>query len=350
MNPTEALKRSIIRAAESELLPDRVLRFGIRRLLAGRLRITEPERSADEIHRFLERVESGPIALVPDKANAQHYEVPAEFFQFMLGPALKYSSCYWEGATQDLGSAEKNSLDRTCENALLSDGQRVLELGCGWGSLTLHMATRFPNSEIVAVSNSAGQRGYILEKARQAGLKNLEVITADINDFEPQGTFDRVVSVEMFEHLRNHALMLQRIERWLREEGRLLVHIFVTSGHPYLFEDEGEDDWMARNFFSGGVMPSDDLLLRYQNELVVERQWRWSGVHYQRTLEAWLARLDERREQAEGCLARSGEAQPKVAAQRWRMFLMACSELFGYDGGRQWYVSHYRFRKRAESR
>lgn len=344
----DVLVSSLLNAAEREWLPDPVIRAGIRTLLRSRLEVTsgDPELVAEEKHEFLQSMMSGAIAEAAKEANLQHYEVPSDFFLLMLGPALKYSSCYWEPGCTTLAEAESESLRRTCVNAELDDGQRILELGCGWGSLSLWMASHYPQSKITSVSNSSSQREFILAEAQQRGISNLEVITADINNFQPAETFDRVVSVEMFEHVRHHRALLERISRWLEPEGKLLVHIFVSSAAPYPFDDNGPDDWMARNFFSGGVMPSDDLLLRYQEHLTVERQWSWSGVHYQKTLEAWLKLLDQDRERAELALKSAGEMSPGRAVQKWRMFLMACSELFGFNRGHQWWVSHYRFGKR----
>jgi cyclopropane-fatty-acyl-phospholipid synthase len=337
-----------IEAAERRWLPDPLLRAGIRTLCRQRLRSLgdDPESTAERIQAFRTRMAGEPVAAVPDLANQQHYEVPAAFFELMLGPARKYSCCYWDEAGGELAQAEQRALEKTCRHALLEQGQQVLELGCGWGSLSLFMARRFPESSVTAVSNSRSQRAYIEAEAERSGLTNLRVLTSDINDFQPQGAFDRVVSVEMFEHVRNHPLLLSRIQGWLAPGGRLLVHLFCGGGPPYSYEVEGPGDWMARNFFSGGVMPSDDLMLRCQDDLVVERQWRWSGTHYQRTLEAWLDRLDSRAEEAAHLLAQAGEKDPARAVARWRIFLMACSELFGYRGGRCWWVSHYRFAKR----
>lgn len=332
-------------AAERRWLPDALIRLGIRGTCRRRLKQWDgPEAEAEQTRRFVEAARLGPIALLPERANTQHYEVPPEFFQLVLGPRLKYSCCYWESPDVSLERAEEAALLRTCENALLGNGQRVLELGCGWGSLSLFMAERYPDSEILAVSNSSSQRAYIESQVSLRRLTNLKVVTTDVNDLKPQGLFDRVVSVEMFEHVRNHALLMERVASWLKPDGYLLVHIFCSQGPPYAFEDESADDWMARHFFSGGVMPSDDLLLRYQQDLVLDQQWRWSGLHYQRTLEAWLGQLDRAWSQVGEILARSGESQPRISGQRWRIFLMACSELFGFDQGRKWWVSHYRFK------
>lgn len=334
-----------ISAAERRWLPDSIIRAGIRAICSERLRSlgSDPEELAETTERYRQSMDREPVAATPELANRQHYEVPVSFFELMLGPARKYSCGYWAKTTTSLAEAEEAALRQTCEHAALEDGHRILELGCGWGSLTLYMASRYPRSKITAISNSGSQRAFIEGEARRLRLSNLEVVTCDINDYEASGVYDRVVSVEMFEHVRNHRQLLARIRHWLASDGKLLVHLFCGAGPPYSYEVEGPRDWMARHFFSGGVMPSDDLMLRCQDDLVVERQWRWSGQHYRRTLEAWLERLDLRAEEAERCLAEAGEPDPRRALQRWRMFVMACSELFGYGGGRCWWVSHYRF-------
>jgi cyclopropane-fatty-acyl-phospholipid synthase len=345
---------NLIELAERGWLPDPLVRTGIRRLVAERLRQQtgrDPEEQADAMARLLRRMRESPIAVAPGAANDQHYEVPAEFFRLMLGPHLKYSCCYWPGADASLRQAEEEMLAITCERAELRDRQKILELGCGWGSLTLWMAEQHPRSHITAVSNSAGQRRFIESECERRGIGNVRVVTADINDFRPDTKFDRVVSVEMFEHMRNYEWLMQRIASWLEPDGMLFVHLFCHRAHPYFYEPSGPRDWMAREFFTGGTMPSDDLLLRFQQGLHLEEQWRVAGLQYRRTLEAWLERLDAQRSEALAILADVyGRDQAQRRLQRWRMFLMACSELFGYADGNEWYVSHYRFSARARYR
>ena len=344
--------RLLVRAAERGRLPDAAIRMGIREICRRRLRelADDPEVITRETERFIAHTSRGPIAVATEDANNQHYQVPSGFFELVLGPALKYSCCYWPDEDRTLAEAEKEALERTCANAELADGQRILELGCGWGSLTLHMAARYPEAAIKAVSNSSRQGEFIVSRARERNLDNIEVVTCDINELDANeqlaDRFDRVVSVEMFEHMRNHARLMERIAGWLVADGKLFVHLFCSGQQPYAFEDRGADDWMARNFFTGGVMPSDDLLLRYQEHLVLSRQWRWSGQHYRRTADAWLGQLDAHRDEIERLLARLGARDPGVQAQRWRIFFMACSELFGFGGGNRWWVSHYLFDKR----
>ena len=334
---------------EQGYVPDAVVRSGIRRLCERRLRDIEAhdaQAAARRTEAFVAAMQAAPIALVPELANAQHYEVPAEFFARVLGPQRKYSSAWWPEGVADLGAAEQAALEATCERAGLADGQQVLELGCGWGSLTLFMAARYPASRIVAVSNSRSQRAYIEAEARRRGLANVRVLTEDMNVFHPRMEFDRVVSVEMFEHLRNWPAMFERVASWLRPDGHFFMHVFCHRAVPYAFTDEGPSDWMSRNFFSGGMMPSDELAARFQRDLRLAARWRWDGTHYERTANAWLANMDASRaalwplvEQAYG----AGDA--RLWWTRWRIFFMACAELFGYRGGQEWWVSHYLFER-----
>jgi cyclopropane-fatty-acyl-phospholipid synthase len=348
MNGASALA---IAWVEQGLAPDTVVRQGIRRLLAKRLKeisADDAEASAAQAEQIVAAMTAAPVALVPELANAQHYEVPARFFSHVLGPRRKYSSCLWQPGVDDLATAERAALAETCAHADLHDGQEILELGCGWGSLTIWMAEHYPQARITAVSNSSSQREYILNRARLAGLDNIEAVTADMNDFVPGKRFDRIVTVEMFEHMRNWATLFARVHDWLHDGGKFLMHIFVHRSTPYLFEDEGPSDWMSRHFFSGGLMPSDALPLRFQGRLRLARQWRWDGRHYQRTLNAWLANLDDRREQVMPILTETYGAQSAaVWLQRWRIFFMACAELFGYEEGQQWWLSHYLFERPA---
>ena len=335
--------------AEAGLVPDFLLRAGIRNLCKKRLRQCESndcEKAAESIAGYLEEADNAPIALLPEKANEQHYEVPPEFYLEVLGPHLKYSCCEWTEGVRDLGEAEKKALEVTCSRAKLEDGQKVLELGCGWGSLSLWMAEKYPESSITSLSNSNSQREFIESRAKERGLTNLQVLTGDINDFEPGDSFDRVVSVEMFEHVRNHRALFRRIDSWLLPEGRLFTHVFCHRSVPYPFEVEGEDDWMSKHFFSGGTMPSDDLFLRISGNLEIERQHRWSGSHYARTSEAWLKNLDQRKSVVLTLLRK--DLEPREGTRmfhRWRLFFLACAETFGYDDGQEWWVSHYLFKK-----
>jgi cyclopropane-fatty-acyl-phospholipid synthase len=334
---------------EQGYVPDAVVRRGIRRLCEQRLAelgVRDSEAAANRAERFIRDMESADIALLPDLANAQHYEVPAEFFGLALGPNRKYSSCWWPEGVTDLAQAEETALAESCLRAGLADGQRILELGCGWGSLSLWMAQRYPGARITAVSNSASQRAYIEAQARARGLRNLAVITADMNRFDIEPGFDRVVSVEMFEHMRNWRALFGRVHGWLVPGGRFFMHVFCHRSVPYPFVEAGPTDWMSRHFFSGGMMPSDDLALRFQQDLRLLQRWRWDGTHYQRTAEAWLENIDRNRAVALPVLAGAyGEAGARMWLQRWRIFFMACAELFGADRGQQWWVSHYLFER-----
>jgi cyclopropane-fatty-acyl-phospholipid synthase len=335
--------------SEKGLLPDAIIRAGIRRLLRERLEeiaADDVEQSAAREQAFLEIMRRGPIAEVPELANEQHYEVPPEFFARVLGTHRKYSCGYWPEGVTDLDASEKAALEQTASRAGLADGQRILELGCGWGSLSLYLAERFTTSEVVAVSNSRSQGAHIRERAAERGLGNLTVVTADMNSFVAAGAFDRIVAVEMFEHMRNWEALLARASDWLAPAGRLFIHVFVHRAVPYLFEDKGAGDWMSRHFFSGGMMPSADLALRLESPLQLEQRWFWSGRHYARTCNAWLERMDGQKEALRPLFEETyGRDFASLWWQRWRMFFMACAELFAYRGGQEWFVGHYLFRK-----
>ncbi len=336
---------------EKNVIPDLLIRRGIRSLVKSRLteetKVNE-EAQAMALLGLIGELKRSPIAINTTDANAQHYEVPARFFELVLGEYLKYSSAYYTANARSLSDAERTMLELTATRAQLRNGQRILELGCGWGSLTLFMAERFPGSEIVAVSNSASQREHIMARAKSKGLTNVSVITADMNDFVAEGLFDRVVSVEMFEHMRNYAALLQRVASWLVPSGKLFVHIFSHIRFSYPFEIRDETDWMARYFFTGGIMPSDDLLLHFQDHLSIRERWRVDGTHYQRTSEDWLANVDANRDEILDIFSQVyGQENALKWLVRWRLFFMACAELFGFDHGRQWIVSHYLFEKPA---
>ncbi|HEY5970748.1 MAG TPA: class I SAM-dependent methyltransferase [Pseudoxanthomonas sp.] len=345
--PTDVAAHGLLGLAERGLVPDALLRQGIRRLCAQRLREERDGGVDAQALRFQEQLallRESPVAIHTDAANRQHYELPSAFFQHCLGPRLKYSSCYYPTGKETLAQAEEAMLALYGERAELADGQDILELGCGWGSLTLWMAQRYPNARITAVSNSRSQREFIEARCAERELANVRVLTCDVSQLSlALAHFDRCVSIEMFEHMRNYETLLSRIAGWLRADGKLFVHIFCHRTALYPFETAGEDNWMGRHFFTGGLMPSADTLAFFQQDLRLEARWLVDGRHYERTANDWLTRQDSRRDDLMPILREAYAEAAGLWFQRWRMFWMACAELFGYAGGNEWMVAHYRF-------
>ncbi len=326
-------------------MPDLVTSAGISFLVdRTRRRLSRAEETSEDA--FAQIMAQHPIAVRPDAANAQHYEVPEAFFGLVLGPRRKYSCCLYTDGVTTLAQAEERALAETADHAGLADGQDILELGCGWGSLSLWMAERFPAARIVSVSNSHSQRGYIEAEAVRRGLTNLRVVTADMNDFSIDQSFDRVVSVEMFEHMTNWQALLRRVHGWLRPDGRLFLHVFSHHSAPYLFDTADKEDWIAQHFFTGGIMPSHGLIRRVAEDFEVEKDWRWNGEHYARTARDWLRNFDEAGEPLDRILRETYGKDAGLWRRRWRLFFLATAGLFGHAGGEEWGVSHYRLRPR----
>ncbi|MDO3643161.1 cyclopropane-fatty-acyl-phospholipid synthase family protein [Mucilaginibacter sp. L3T2-6] len=334
---------------EQNKIPDFLLRQGIRKLLKQRLRYENKgnvEAQQAHLMSLIDQLKTSPIAVNTADANQQHYEVPTKFYQYCLGKNLKYSSCYFRPGVSSLDQAEDDMLYLTCNRAELENGQHVLELGCGWGSLSLYMAVKYPESTFKVVSNSRTQKLFIDAEAQARGIKNLTVITADMNTFTIGEQFDRVVSVEMFEHMRNYQKLMNKVASFLKPDGKLFIHIFTHKEYTYLFEVIDETDWMSKYFFTGGIMPSDDLLFYFNDDLVVEKHWHVNGTHYGKTAEAWLKNMDNHKAEIIPLFEQTyGKDQALKWWCYWRIFYMACAELWNYNRGNEWIVSHYLFHR-----
>ena len=341
-----SLLASTIDLAERAPLPDVALRFGVNALVANaRRRLRSGPTDVEQT--FASAMTDHPVALHTGEANAQHYELPEEFFGLVLGPRRKYSSCLYGAGVESLAAAEDLALNETCAHADLKDGQEILELGCGWGSLSLWMAQTLPAARITAVSNSHSQRRYIEARASEQGLTNLKVVTADMNEFQADGDFDRVVSVEMFEHMSNWRTLLERVRCWLKPSGRLFIHVFSHRTTPYRFDHRDDADWIGRYFFTGGIMPSHGLMKQFPDLFEVEADWVWNGRHYERTALDWLANYDRNSLEIMRILKGVYGAEAGVWFKRWRLFFLATANLFGHRSGEEWAVSHYRLRPTA---
>ena len=339
------------RLLEKNLLPDWLIRIGIRNLLAQKLKQEARggvEAGQKRFADFVNELKASPIALKTKDANRQHYEVPSEFFKIVLGKRLKYSATYLPTEATTLDQSEEVMLALTAERARIQNGQSILELGCGWGSFSLYLAQKFPKSRITGVSNSRSQKEFIDSEARARGLTNVTIITADMNDFDTQEGFDRIVSVEMFEHMRNYEKLLAKVASWMNPGGFLFIHIFSHTKFAYPYVEENDSDWIARHFFSGGIMPSDNLLLYFQKDVRIADHWRVGGRHYQKTCEAWLQKMDSNRPAILKIFEKIyGNDQIMKFWAYWRIFFMSCAELFGYAQGNEWIVSHYLFEKQG---
>ena len=329
-------------AVERLPLPDAVTLAGVEFLVGrtGRKLAGEPENN----EAFARTMKDFPIAVNTEEANAQHYEVPAAFFDLCLGPRRKYSCCYYASPDTSIGDAEEAALAQTAEHAKLADGQEILELGCGWGSLSLYMAARYPKAKITAVSNSHGQRKHIEALAAAQGSTNLTVITCDMNDFQADAQFDRVVSVEMFEHMSNWEALLTKVKGWLKPDGYLFIHIFTHDKASYRFDHADKADWIAQHFFTGGIMPSHALIRHFPRLFTVEEEWRWNGRHYAQTAFDWLHRFDEHQPEIAAIFRETYGKDAKLWERRWRLFFLATAGLFGHKEGVPWAVSHYRLK------
>lgn len=331
-------------------LPDFLLRYAIRKVLAHKLkkqRIPDVEKRFEKLNQFIAGLKEEAIAVQTDAANEQHYELPPAFFEKVLGENLKYSCCYWEDSQQNsLKQAELAMLKLSVERAEIKPGQKIMDLGCGWGSLSFYIAENYPDCSVTALSNSQLQIDYIKTKAEAKKLHNLQAKKADINSFQPEAEYDRVLSIEMFEHMRNYQLLLNKIASFLKADGKLFVHIFSHHSYPYLYEDRGDMSWMARYFFSGGTMPSQDLLHYFCDQLTLDKQWAVSGSHYQKTLLSWLQKMDQEQKEIRTIFKQTyGAEEVEKWWNYWRTFFISSAEFFGYNNGNEWFISHYLFKK-----
>ncbi|OMO66976.1 Mycolic acid cyclopropane synthase [Corchorus capsularis] len=348
--PYEVTVRFMLASLERNLLPDTVIRRLTRLLLASRLRSgyrPSAELQLSDLLQFVNSLKEMPIAIKTDKPKTQHYELPTSFFKLVLGKNFKYSSCYFSDGSKTLEEAEEAMLELYCERSQLKDGHTVLDVGCGWGSLSLYIARKFPNCKVTGICNSTTQKAFIDEQCREHQLQNVEIIVADISTFEMEGSYDRIYSIEMFEHMKNYQALLKKISNWMKQDGLLFVHYFCHKAFAYHFEDINEDDWITRYFFEGGTMPSANLLLYFQDDVSIVNHWLVNGKHYSKTSEEWLKRMDKNSASIKPIMESTyGKDQAVKWTVYWRTFFIAVAELFGYNDGDEWMVSHYLFKKK----
>ena len=331
------------------LIPDWILRRGVRSQGKERLNMMNKVDSRKEYSKFINEASTGNIAVNTDDANNQHYEVDSEFFKYCLGKNLKYSCCFWDDSTLDLDSAEDNMLEIYSKRAEIKDGMNILDIGCGWGSLSLFLAQKYPKSEITGVSNSSSQKIFIDSEASKRNISNLKIITRDINDFRTEEKYDRIISIEMFEHTKNTKKLMNLINDWLNPNGLFFMHVFAHKENPYYFDRDQKNAWMAKYFFTGGMMPNHNLFKDLKSNLEYQKSWMLSGEHYEKTSNAWLDKMDQNKKEILSLFERSNSSSiAKRKFHFWRLFYIACAEIFGYDNGNEWVVSHHLFKKSAK--
>ena len=331
-----------IKLIELGVIPESILRVAIKKLIQKRLLeipVNSEVRKSQKAN-FIEELQSSPIALSTKIANEQHYEVPPAFFQEIMGAHLKYSCGLFDKNTISLDEAEENMLQLYIERLDIKNNQKILDLGCGWGSFSLYAAAKFPNSTFVAVSNSNDQIEFINNTAAARSLENIKAIKQDMNNLSLDESFDRIISIEMFEHMRNYGALLKKLRNHLHNDGKMFVHIFTHRDHPYPYEVRGPSDWMSKYFFTSGLMPSHDIFSYFEEDLVVEQSWKINGSHYARTCNLWLENHYKNKKTILDIFT-GHYPNPRQWFVRWQLFFLACEKLFAYNEGKEWFVSHY---------
>ena len=334
------MTKFLLTIAELGLIPDVFIKTAVRFITKKRLNESGIHENKLNV---IKSISEGGIAEKTDDANEQHYEVPPEFFKYALGKNLKYSCSFFD-KTDSLDEAEKSMIELYIERADIQEGHDILDLGCGWGSFSLYVAEKYPSVSITAVSNSKDQIAFIQNEAKRRGLFNIKASKMDVNNLDLDNKFDRIVSIEMFEHLRNYKLILNSLNSLLKPDGRLFVHIFCHKELTYFYEIKNSYDWMTKYFFEGGIMPSQDIFKYFDDELEVINQWDVNGNHYAKTCKAWLNNHYKNKDKILDIFDKHYD-KPRIWFNRWRIFFLSCEAFFAINNGREYFVSHYLLKK-----
>ena len=336
------MTRFLLLLAESGFIPDALIKIAARYISNKRISKSSIDYDKPEI---ISALSKGVVAEKTSDANKQHYEVPPEYFYHVLGTNLKYSCSLFDNVNL-LDEAETSMLELYIERANIKDGHKILDLGCGWGSFSLYIAKKYPNTNITSVSNSSDQITYIKNEAQKRGLPNIKAYRMDVNSLELNTQFDRIISIEMFEHLRNYKLILSSLNNLLKPDGRLFIHIFCHKKLTYFYEMKNNFDWMTKYFFQGGIMPSKDIFEYFDDELEIINQWDINGNHYSKTCKAWLNNHYINRKKILDVFQKHYD-KPKIWFNRWRIFFLSCEAFFALNNGKEYFVSHYLLKKKS---